>query len=125
MQCSYLSSGHVRAVLHEGSTGSSIYWVSVPGHCSHKKWGKLGKSGHISYKRVRELTLQRLAKLGYDIQKFSVHSFRAGGATTAANAGIPHRLFKRHGHWRSESAKDGYVKNSVESRLSVSRSLDL
>ena len=31
---------------------------------------------------------------------------------------IPDRLLKRHGRWNSESAKDGYVKDSVESRLS-------
>ena len=90
-----------------------------------KSGEKLRKSGHISHTRVRELMLQRLAKLGYDATQFSMHSFRAGGATAAANAGVPDRLFKRHGRWRSESAKDGYVKDSVESRLSVSQSLKL
>ena len=54
-----------------------------------------------------------------------MHSFKAGGATAAANAGVPDRLFKRHGRWRSEVAKDGYVKDSVEARLSVSQSLQL
>ncbi|KAH3702743.1 hypothetical protein DPMN_077769 [Dreissena polymorpha] len=41
----------------------------------------------------------------------------AGGATAAANNGIPDRLFKRHGRWLSETAKDGYVKSSVDERL--------
>ena len=50
---------------------------------------------------------------------------RAGGATAAANAKVPDRLFKRHGRWRSESAKDGYVKDNIESRLKVSQSLGL
>jgi len=50
---------------------------------------------------------------------------RAGDATAAANAKVPDRLFKRHGRWRSESAKDGYVKDSVESRLQVSQRLGL
>lgn len=90
-----------------------------------RKGERLRNSGHISYTRVRELILQRLKKLGYDASKFGMHSFRAGGATAAANAGVPDRLFKRHGRWRSESAKDGYVKDSVESRLSVSQSLKL
>ena len=49
-----------------------------------------------------------------------MHSLRSGGATAAANAGVLDRLFKRHGRWRSESAKDGYVKDSVSSLLSVS-----
>ena len=47
---------------------------------------------------------------------------RSGGATAAANAKVPDRLFKRHGRWCSESAKDGYVKDS---RLQVSQSLEL
>ena len=57
------------------------------------------------------------------MSKIGVHSLRSGGATAAANAGIPDRFFKRHGRWLSESAKDGYVKDSTSSLLSVSRSL--
>ena len=34
---------------------------------------------------------------------------RSGGATMAANAGVEEHAFKRHGQWRSERAKDGYV----------------
>ena len=40
-----------------------------------------------------------------------------------AKAGIADRLFKRHGHWASENAKDGYVKDDFNSRLSVTKSL--
>ena len=29
-------------------------------------------------------------------------------------------VVKRHGRWRSENAKDGYVEDSLESRLAVS-----
>ena len=54
-----------------------------------------------------------------------MHSLRAGGAMAAANAGVPDRLFKRHGRWKSESAKDGYVKDSVERRLEVSKQLGI
>ena len=57
-----------------------------------------------------------------DPKLFGMHSLRA---TDAANAGVPGRLFKRHGRWRSESAKDGYVIDSVERRLSVSKSLGI
>jgi len=41
---------------------------------------------------------------------------RAGGVTAAANAGVPDRVFKKHGRWRSESAKDGYIEDSVSER---------
>ena len=38
----------------------------------------------------------------------------------AANNGVENCLFKR---WKSESAKGGYVKDSLEARLSVSKRL--
>jgi hypothetical protein len=38
---------------------------------------------------------------------------RSGGATAAAAAGIDDRLFKKHGRWKSDKAKDGYVKENI------------
>ena len=35
------------------------------------------------------------------------------------------KIFKRKGRWRSENAEDGYVADSLESRLAVSISLGL
>ena len=60
-----------------------------------------------------------------DICAIGTHSLRSGGATAAANAGIPDRLFKRHGRWSTDSAKDDYVKDSLSSRLSVSKALGI
>ena len=74
---------------------------------------------------MRELFLNKLSELGYDSRHFGLHSLRVGGATAAANAGVPDRLFKRHDRWKSESAKDGYVEDLVASRMAVSKSLDL
>lgn len=34
-------------------------------------------------------------------------------------------MFKRHGRWKSENAKDGYIKDNVESRLEVYKNLGL
>ena len=45
--------------------------------------------------------------------------------TAATDAGVPDRLFKRHGRWASESAKDGSVQDSLSSRLSVSKALGI
>ena len=86
---------------------------------------KLRASGQLSYSTLRELFKRKLAELGYPAVEFGLHSLRAGGATTAANAGVPDHLFKRHGRWRSENAKDGYVEDSVDKWLSVSRSISL
>ena len=34
-------------------------------------------------------------------------------------------FLKRHGRWATESAKDRYVQDSLSSRLSVSKALDI
>ena len=52
-----------------------------------------------------------------DPKSFSWHNFRSGGASSAPNGGISDRMFKRHGRWRSENVKGGYVADSIESRL--------
>ena len=77
---------------------------------------KLRPNGSLPYLRLHELLLDRLRVLGYPAEQFGIHSLRAGGATATACAvaGVPDRLFKRYGRWRSETAKDGYVKDRVE-----------
>ena len=72
-----------------------------------------------------ELFLAKSKELGFDVAQFSLHCLRAIGASAASNAGIRDRLFKGHGCWRLESAKDGYVKDSQEALLAVSKSLNL
>ena len=48
--------------------------------------------------------LEKLAQIGLDKSKYGL---RSGGASAAANAGVPDHWFKRHGRWRSENTKDG------------------
>jgi hypothetical protein len=79
----------------------------------------------LSYTRARELVLTAFESIGLDKKKFGLHSLRAGGASAAANAHVSDRLFKRHGRWKSEKAKDGYIKDNVASLLSVSKSLGI
>ena len=74
---------------------------------------------------MRELFLAKLTQLGFDSTKYGLHSLRSGEATAAANEGVPNRLFKRHGHWKSESAKNSYVKDSREALMSITKSLKL
>ena len=54
------------------------------------------RSQWISYTRARELVKDAFRDIT-DVSKSSVHSLRAGRATSAVNAGIADRLFKRHG----------------------------
>ena len=80
----------------------------------------------MSYSRTREIVLQAFVELGYPPKNLcGLHSLRAGGASAATNAGIGDRLFKRHGRWKSDQAKDGYIKDNLDSLLSVSKSLHL
>ena len=84
-------------------------------HITKTKEGeRLKDGGVLSYTTLRELLKAKVRQLGYPADKFGLHSLRAGGATAAANADVPDRLFKRHGRWKSENAKDGYVDDSVE-----------
>ena len=82
------------------------------------------RSVGITYTRAREIVKE--AFQGFtDVSKIAVHSLRSGGATAAANAGVKDRMLKRHGRWVSENAKDGYVKDNLDSMLSVSQSLGI
>ena len=93
---------------------------------AHTREGEqLCSSGRLSYTRMWELFLAKWRKLGLDASQFGLHSLRAGCATAEANAGVPDWLFKRHGRWWSELAKDGYIKDSWEAMLSVTESLKL
>ena len=68
-----------------------------------EKGQRLCQSGSLSYtRRMRELFLSKLPALGFDAKQFGLHSLRAGGASAAANASIPDRLFKRHGCWNQK-----------------------
>ena len=89
---------------------------------SNGRWEKLRESGSITYCRMRELLKQKLVELGFNAADFSLHSLRAGGTTAA---GVSDRVFKRHGHWKSETAKDGYIEDSLHKRLSVTQNLGL
>ena len=77
---------------------------------------KLPDSGQLSCSRLSKLLKEKLEKLGFCAAEISPHSLTAGGAKAVAEAGVSDRLFPRHGQWRSEKAKDGYVKDSLEKR---------
>jgi len=43
--------------------------------------------------------------------------WRSFGSSTSPS--VPDQLFKGHGRWRSETAKDGYVQDKLDDRLAV------
>ena len=79
----------------------------------------------ISYTTIREAFREDLRSVGVDPSSFGFHSLRSGGATSTANNGVSDRVFQRHGRWKSVQAKDTYVDDDLDQRLSVSKSLGL
>ena len=88
--------------------------AAFSGLLSALKLDKSSGRAELSATRIREIVLENLTALGLNAKQFGLHSLRSGGASAAANAGVPDRMFKRHGRWRSENAKDGYVKYSLK-----------
>ena len=105
------------------SDDSDVYIFS---HLSTTKTGHiLRKDGkHMSYSNMRSIFLEAFKPHVCDINRYCLHSLRSGGTSAAANRGISDRMLKRHGRWVSD-AVNGYVKDSVEERLKVSRSLGI
>ena len=76
----------------------------------------------LSYSCTRDYFKFSFTRLVPDISLFSTHFLRAGDDSAAANAGDPDRFFQKHRRWKSVSAKDGHVDDSLISRLSVLKS---
>ena len=88
-----------------------------------KKFTLGTKNRPIPYSKIRENFIKVLNAMNLDWRKYGLHSLRSGGASLAAYNGVSDRLFKRHGRWKSDKAKDGYIEDSLESLLSVTKNL--
>ena len=81
--------------------------------------GNILSSKPLTAGRAGGILKEKLKAIGLDPSKFSNHTFRSRGATSAANLNVPDRLFKVHGRWKSDSAKDGYVHDKLDLPLYV------
>ena len=59
----------------------------------------------LSYTRAREIIGEALSSIGTIMENYGLHSLRLRGASAAYKCGVPDRLFKVHGRWKSENAK--------------------
>lgn len=88
----------------------------------------LAANKQMSYTRARECIVGKLKIVAPDLN-LGTHSLRASGATMAANSeeggDVNERCLLRHGRWKSSLSKDGYVNDSVEKRLRVTKKLKL
>jgi hypothetical protein len=71
------------------------------------------------------LHLSALEKIGLNKKLFGLHSLRSGGVTAAATAHVEDRLFKKRGRWKTDRAKDDYIKENISERLSVTKNLGI
>lgn len=117
----YLSSANIKL-------GSDVYIFRNVVFFKSKKCYSLG-THRLSYSRFYELFKECLSFLGYDSSIYGLHSFRSGGATSLAlglsDNPSKERLLKLHGRWKSDHAKNMYIKESLDDRLKVSRTLGL
>ena len=78
----------------------------------------------VIYENKRnEMIHSAFSDFGFNVANFGMHSFRSGEATAAAQNDTPDRLFKILCRWKSDKAKDGYVLETLQKRLSVSQNL--
>ena len=81
------------------------------------------KKEPMPYSRASELVKQELLREGLEPSLYGIHSLRAGGASAAAARGIPDRLFQRQGGWRSVKSRNNYIQESLESQLTVTKTI--
>ncbi|XP_071501408.1 uncharacterized protein [Diadema antillarum] len=89
------------------------------------KGGLIATSHGLSYTRTREVVLEALKPFVPDVSKFGLHSLRSDGASSASNNRVPSFLISQHGRWKSDKARDSYIKSDALSNLLPSQSLGI
>ena len=82
------------------------------------------KHKQLSYTAARENIISRLKLDAGNLNK-GLHSLRSEGPTATANFVVDNRCLNRHGWWKTDTSKDGYIINSVQKRLNISQTLGL
>lgn len=77
----------------------------------------------MTYSRANELMKKELLNEGSHGKTYGIQGLRSGGASAAAVLGVPDHLFQRHGGWHSETARNNYLEESLDSLLCVTKSL--
>lgn len=108
-----------------GLSVQSNEYLFKPAFRSKNVSALIKKNKSLSYTRAKECMVGKLKIVAPDL-KLGTHSLRASGATAAANAaGVSERCLKRHGRWKTDMAKDGYIYDSIEKKLTITKKLKL
>ena len=97
----------------------------IPRLVATKSGAYAHKTLGISYTTAREEFMLHMRILGEKGKNLSTHSLRAGGASEAACNKVSDRLISKHGRWKSTRARNGYIKDNLQNRLSITRNLGL
>lgn len=106
---------------------TSDKYLFRPVNRSKGKASLLSQNKQLSYTRARECMVEKLKSVAPNLN-LGTHSLRASGATMVANAdsdGLNERCLMRHGRWKSTVSKNGYIDDSIEKRLVVTKKLKL
>ena len=96
----------------------------IPTLHKSKKGYRASKSKGISDTRIREFFKEKIKAID-DRTNYGMHSLRSGGASAAAQNGVPDRLISKQGRWASDNARNGYIQDSKATRLRVTKALGL
>ena len=80
------------------------------------------KADGLSYSRLRELLLDKIKKFGFDPTLSGMRSLCGAAAANTANTGVQERLFLSG---MATGNQNGYVTDSAQRRLEVSKSLGI
>ena len=76
----------------------------------------------LSRSSMIDLTRTVISSLGLDSSLYHGHSFRRGGATSLADAGIDHDIIKTMGRWKSDCYQI-YIQTTTDRLLQSSRAM--
>ena len=79
------------------------------GYRAHNKLG-------ISYTTAREIFRDYVRPIYVNNVRYTLHGLRAGGASEAANNGVNGRVISKHGRWKTQKSRNGYIHDSLENR---------
>jgi len=79
--------------------------------------GKDGKLRAMTYEDLTTALSKSLRRAGYDDSKFKGHSFRIGGATSLALAGVPTNAIETMGNWKPGSLSlPDYIREEISAK---------
>lgn len=107
-----------------GLTTESDGYLFRPLYRSGSICKPIHKDKKLSYTRARQCLLGRLKFVAPQLN-LGLHSLRASGCTKAANENVNERCLKRHGRWKRDESRDGYIADSIVKRLDITKKLGL